>query len=316
MILRRITEHVKAQNWTAVALDFFIVVVGVFIGIQVSNWNEVRTERQREDYYLQRLDAEFDVVRERLSDGSATFEQSIRDIDMLLKTRRQHEQAPGTVDAADELLADAVGNITAGRVPAASPAAFREMVARGALESLSSDELRHALFAFDEFSGVAREGWRTLRDVHREAANAIWGLVDVSAYEELRRNGWPRNRKIVEAVEAYERQALQIAIPLRDPPAYRALVRGLIPLAAHSPYWTNCFSLSDGEEAYVEDCPEGVAPEISAAGIEVIANHPDIHRTLTEWAGFVGGFSTTLTDQNDAARRTIALIDAELERRQ
>ena len=29
MLLRRITEHVKAQNWTAVALDFVIVVVGV-----------------------------------------------------------------------------------------------------------------------------------------------------------------------------------------------------------------------------------------------------------------------------------------------
>lgn len=39
MLLRRVTENVKAQNWTAVALDFVIVVVGVFIGIQVANWN-------------------------------------------------------------------------------------------------------------------------------------------------------------------------------------------------------------------------------------------------------------------------------------
>ena len=30
MLLRRVIEHVKAQNWTAVALDFVIVVVGVF----------------------------------------------------------------------------------------------------------------------------------------------------------------------------------------------------------------------------------------------------------------------------------------------
>jgi hypothetical protein len=30
MILRRLTQHIKAQNWFAVALDFFIVVVGVF----------------------------------------------------------------------------------------------------------------------------------------------------------------------------------------------------------------------------------------------------------------------------------------------
>ena len=45
MLLRRITEYVKGQNWTAVAIDFFIVVVGVFIGIQVSNWNDALADR-------------------------------------------------------------------------------------------------------------------------------------------------------------------------------------------------------------------------------------------------------------------------------
>lgn len=43
MILRRFIEHVKAQNWTAVALDFIIVVLGVFVGLQVSNWNDARS---------------------------------------------------------------------------------------------------------------------------------------------------------------------------------------------------------------------------------------------------------------------------------
>jgi hypothetical protein len=47
MILRRVTEHVKAQNWFAVGVDFVIVVVGVFIGIQVANWNESRLEQER-----------------------------------------------------------------------------------------------------------------------------------------------------------------------------------------------------------------------------------------------------------------------------
>jgi hypothetical protein len=43
MILRRVIEHVETQNWTAVALDF---VVGVFIGIQVSNWNDARADER------------------------------------------------------------------------------------------------------------------------------------------------------------------------------------------------------------------------------------------------------------------------------
>ncbi len=55
MILRRITEHVKAQNWLAVGLDFLIVVFGVFIGIQVSNWNETVNDRQREQAVLRAM---------------------------------------------------------------------------------------------------------------------------------------------------------------------------------------------------------------------------------------------------------------------
>lgn len=39
MILRRVITHVREQNWTAIGIDFVIVVTGVFIGIQVSNWN-------------------------------------------------------------------------------------------------------------------------------------------------------------------------------------------------------------------------------------------------------------------------------------
>lgn len=47
MNLRRIIEHIKNQQWTAVAIDFVIVVVGVFVGIQVSNWNQARVTDQQ-----------------------------------------------------------------------------------------------------------------------------------------------------------------------------------------------------------------------------------------------------------------------------
>ena len=55
MLLRRVLEHVKTQNWTAVGLDFIIVVVGVFIGIQVSNWNDARVERELAREYISRV---------------------------------------------------------------------------------------------------------------------------------------------------------------------------------------------------------------------------------------------------------------------
>lgn len=38
MILRRITQHVKDQNWTAIAIDFVIVVIGVGVALMGQQW--------------------------------------------------------------------------------------------------------------------------------------------------------------------------------------------------------------------------------------------------------------------------------------
>ena len=52
MRLRRVTEHVKAQNRTAVVLDFLIVVAGVFVGVQVNEWWLSRLDARKERAYL------------------------------------------------------------------------------------------------------------------------------------------------------------------------------------------------------------------------------------------------------------------------
>ena len=58
MLLRRITKHVKDQNWFAVGIDFVIVVVGVFIGLQVANWNDAQSNKAELRTSLERLDKE------------------------------------------------------------------------------------------------------------------------------------------------------------------------------------------------------------------------------------------------------------------
>jgi len=71
MILRRITQHVQDQNWTAIAIDFVIVVVGVFIGIQVSNWNAGQSARHDYRMALERYAAEIDANLADLQDLEA-----------------------------------------------------------------------------------------------------------------------------------------------------------------------------------------------------------------------------------------------------
>ena len=55
MLLRSLTKHVKDQNWFAVALDFFIVVVGILIAFQITNWNEGRADRQKEAEFFENV---------------------------------------------------------------------------------------------------------------------------------------------------------------------------------------------------------------------------------------------------------------------
>jgi len=67
MLLRSVTKHLKDQNWFAVALDFFIVVIGVFIGMQVANWNGAQADRRLGQDYAVRLivDLEGDLQSQR-----------------------------------------------------------------------------------------------------------------------------------------------------------------------------------------------------------------------------------------------------------
>lgn len=75
MLLRRITEHVKAQSWFAVALDFGIVVIGVFIGIQVSNWNEARTFYTQETELLSQLRREINAEVAKANEQRESIQQ-------------------------------------------------------------------------------------------------------------------------------------------------------------------------------------------------------------------------------------------------
>ncbi|MEX0644273.1 MAG: hypothetical protein WD076_03125, partial [Parvularculaceae bacterium] len=79
MILRRVIAHFRKQEWTAIAIDFLIVVVGVFVGIQVSNWNAAQADQERAYGYLERirddLDADLDGYMNRLKFWSDVMAQ-------------------------------------------------------------------------------------------------------------------------------------------------------------------------------------------------------------------------------------------------
>jgi len=53
MLLRRVMDHVRDQNWFAVGIDFVSVVAGIPIAFQVTEWNEDREDRGWERTFLE-----------------------------------------------------------------------------------------------------------------------------------------------------------------------------------------------------------------------------------------------------------------------
>jgi hypothetical protein len=77
MILRRITEHFKEQNWFAVGLDFLIVVVGILLAFQITEWAAARSDRAREAQIIGDLLADLDIDRSVYANGIAFDEYRV-----------------------------------------------------------------------------------------------------------------------------------------------------------------------------------------------------------------------------------------------
>lgn len=56
MIIQSLAKNIRKQNWFTVIIEFIIVVVGIFVALQVENWNEDRAAlNQTKDYLAKKL---------------------------------------------------------------------------------------------------------------------------------------------------------------------------------------------------------------------------------------------------------------------
>ena len=150
MLLRRITKHVKDQNWFAVALDFFIVVAGILIAFQITNWNE----RARTNAELIRAEAhlKIDIFNNYVNFSerrnlAACRKERIRALgDQLLAEGDEWiPMAFGTPDIGGELTY--ASTLQSPKVPWGS-LIWENELARGTFDSMDNDRQRKIRFIF------------------------------------------------------------------------------------------------------------------------------------------------------------------------
>ena len=55
MLPDRFANHLKNRNWGTLGLELMVVVIGVFLGLQVDNWNQARIQHNEVKSYYDRL---------------------------------------------------------------------------------------------------------------------------------------------------------------------------------------------------------------------------------------------------------------------
>ena len=68
MILQRLATSIRKQDWFTVVIETMIVVFGVYLGIQLGNWNADRTAKRDYESAIERYRAEIDANIDDLDD--------------------------------------------------------------------------------------------------------------------------------------------------------------------------------------------------------------------------------------------------------
>jgi hypothetical protein len=206
MIPRRVAEHAKAQNWFALALDFFIVVIGVFIGIEVANWNQTRQERQEERRYYGQLlvDLRSDLETLSLAERRAdVFDEAAELVIDRLSGKAPPQGSPGR-------MAIAIHRAGWIYIPHASRGTYDELVSTGNLGLLRNSRLKSEIANYYGNFDMLRQWDSLLRDQQSDYWAETAGILPRSVLQAAVRETEPtisldEDRRIWQAARSHPR---------------------------------------------------------------------------------------------------------------
>jgi len=141
MIIHRVAGAIRAQDWSTIAIELIVVVVGIFLGLQVDDWNERRKEAAREEVYLQRLLADINEMISRHEAHEERAKEKLNSLVVSFDALRSCTLVPEAVGPFEEVLLQHQG-LPRLEVVRSS---FDEMVASGALSTISNPKLKRKI---------------------------------------------------------------------------------------------------------------------------------------------------------------------------
>jgi hypothetical protein len=181
MVLMRLARHLREQNWTSIGIEFVLLVIGVFLGIQVANWNEDRQQAARQAQYLERLGVDFVGIRDRIQEHFQVYREAEEGGDYLLWLAEADEAVILSAGIDTERLARGFDALVSLRIPPPLPATYIEMRSEGQLSYIANPALRDRLADYDRLLGVLQEVSRVTADTLVQQRPAVHRYISSRA---------------------------------------------------------------------------------------------------------------------------------------
>lgn len=135
MILRRIAKGIKEQDWFVVSIEVMIVVIGIFLGMQVTDWNEERKQKNQVKEAMQNLLVELEAGANKWVGVASKFRDNLVDQRILVTDFSKK------TEIADHYDRYQAGLQTLGHYPSVESfdSVYRELQARGQLQLLDKN---------------------------------------------------------------------------------------------------------------------------------------------------------------------------------
>jgi len=141
MIIRRMAEAIREQNWFTVVIEILIVVIGIFLGLQVTEWNDERRARGEEQQYLARLQSDISSSIGSNHGITGFMSSQIGNNNFVMSSLKSCELPEGEKDRFATALVN-IGKIIPTQL---SRSTIDELVSSGKFRYLSSAPLRKAI---------------------------------------------------------------------------------------------------------------------------------------------------------------------------
>jgi len=146
MILRRLGAAIARQDWFVIIIELAVLVLGIFIGLQVDDWNQSRKDRIDEQRFLNALHDDI-LLADNLS--GRVRERRLETLGYIISASDVlHGRAQR--DELTELECNAVGTSSWINITASGLSAFDELVASGRLAIVRNSDLRTALIGLQQ----------------------------------------------------------------------------------------------------------------------------------------------------------------------